>query len=215
MITKVFLQSIILYLTFSLAHCFFIPTKEQAEKIKQQKKLCLEILTPVANALQVYYQEHQKFPRKLDELVPDYIEALPVELTNPEMRSDLLKDIMFRYNDQTVFLHADESILAKYKFKDLPKEVWTSWELTQKAIADFRQENGFYPETLDELVPNYLESHPHEWIEKSTLPNDLKAIKYKYYILEEFGFESTDSPTGFDGCRWNVKKADWLCEGWF
>lgn len=215
MFVKFLIYSIFGFLVFSPAHCFFRATKEQAEKIKQQKELCLKIMTPTANALQSYYRKNRKFPQKLDELVPNYLAQIPVELTDAETRPDILKDIRFRYNDGYYFGYKDEQAFSKYKFSELPKEFDISWRQTTAAIENFRREKGFYPENLEKLVPEYLETHPDDWIRKSSLPEDLRFVQYHYYVIEEFGFESNDTPSGFDGCLWKVEKADWECEGWF
>lgn len=208
----------IIYLTLGVlalspAHCFFSPTKEQSARIKQQKKLCLEILTPVANGVQKYYEENDKMPRKFDDLVPNYLTQIPIELTDPKARPEIFRDIQFNYEYYNFYYHNRSSL--DLSSSEMPKEL-ESWRVeTYEAIESFRQQEGFYPEELENLVPKYLANTPDDKLAKSSLPEEFKNGIYVYSVLYEFSFQATDTPTGFDGCRWNLKKADWQCDNWF
>ncbi|MCD6309643.1 MAG: prepilin-type N-terminal cleavage/methylation domain-containing protein [Candidatus Eremiobacteraeota bacterium] len=56
---------------------------------KSRYTVCISNLKNIANALQIYMTEHEKFPPSLEELTPDYISTIP---KCPEANADTYTD---------------------------------------------------------------------------------------------------------------------------
>lgn len=110
----------------------------QAERLSQE--------TSVESALRLYRAEHGGNPRTLDELVPDYLPAVPVSKDGTR----------YGYNPRTgkVTRPAAKSALSIVEQREMKR--------MKNAIQRYKNETGYYPPSLKALVHfGYLTSAPN------------------------------------------------------
>lgn len=70
---------VILILSFFNLNCV---TAEDVRRTKEMREEGKRIVTPVTEALRHYYADHQKYPERIKELEPKYIEKVPDAVNN-------------------------------------------------------------------------------------------------------------------------------------
>ena len=98
--------------------------------------------TLLQEAVEYYYYDHEGYPSDLNQLVPKYIESIP---TRPDGEP-------FGYNPVTGTVYESNEGPAPADYLMM--------ESLKTAINNYGMSTGYYPPTLDDLYPTYVQLPP-------------------------------------------------------
>lgn len=161
----------------------------------------------IVKALNSYYEDFKEYPQKLELLVPYYLNEIPnvanhilFPFVSREFQYDIhgyipkygyysisyftKEGIQYRYDTRasrtfqtSVFMNNPEWAEVHMTHKDI--------EIITKAINSYYWDKRLYPDSLEQLIPNYLSEFPFD-INALYIPpygktdNDSKILEYKY-----------------------------------
>lgn len=101
------------------------------------------------SAIKLYYAETGYYPATLSELVPEFIEALPLQPDGTIFNYDPEKGMLLKGPGITPTVQQTVTSGERYRMSKI-----------NEAINEYGYATGFYPAQLQDLVPEYLSAVP-------------------------------------------------------
>ena len=140
-------------------------------------------LNLLALGIKQYHGDHGAFPEALDALAPHYLVSVPVDpITN--------EPVAYQYDEDGYTLYG-AGIDGKVHLGVLRRTTLRShdWGL-HDALGRYHAEHNAWPESLEALVPEYLDEVPLDFMTGQPLTFTIKDEEPEIMVLEEDGTKS-------------------------
>ncbi len=147
---------------------------EQMKAMKRQVQDSAESMGRVnlERAISTYQAEKGEWPASLEVLVPDYLQAVPTKADGTP----------YNYDPATGKLVAGPVSVPEVSSGPTEKDNQVL-EKIQAGISKYAEDTGYYPGTIDQLYPNYVEVIPRtEAGEEFSYDNQTGAVEYPYKV---------------------------------